>query len=382
MSEFSHRSYDSDVLLAVNDLTVDFPTADGVVRAVRGVSYELRAGEVLGIVGESGSGKSVSSMAVMGLLPKTAQINGSITYRGEELLGSTEKQFMEIRGRKIAMIFQDPMTSLNPVYKIGFQLAEAVLAHHDLSRQEARKRALELLEIVGIPFPSKRIDQYPHEFSGGMRQRVVIAIAMANNPDVIIADEPTTALDVTVQAQVLESLRTAQQETGAAMVLITHDLGVVAGQADRVLVMYAGKPVEIGSVDDIYYNPRMPYTLGLLGSLPRLDVGRAERLTPIKGAPPSLLSLPPGCPFMPRCPLAKDQCAEQEPELLSTGAPGQAAACHFSATLAGKKAEEVFLPVATDAVMPEAYGAEIAGKTGQINPAVLDLPKPNVEGAK
>jgi len=382
MSEFSHRSYDSDVLLAVNDLTVDFPTADGVVRAVRGVSYELRAGEVLGIVGESGSGKSVSSMAVMGLLPKTAQINGSITYRGEELLGSTEKQFMEIRGRKIAMIFQDPMTSLNPVYKIGFQLAEAVLAHHDLSRQEARKRALELLEIVGIPFPSKRIDQYPHEFSGGMRQRVVIAIAMANNPDVIIADEPTTALDVTVQAQVLESLRTAQQETGAAMVLITHDLGVVAGQADRVLVMYAGKPVEIGSVDDIYYNPRMPYTLGLLGSLPRLDVGRAERLTPIKGAPPSLLSLPPGCPFMPRCPLAKDQCAEQEPELLSTGAPGQAAACHFSATLAGKKAEEVFLPVATDAVMPEAYGAEIAGKTGQINPAVLDLPKPNVEGTK
>jgi len=366
MSEFSRLSTDSDVLLAVNDLTVDFPTADGVVRAVRGVSYELRAGEVLGIVGESGSGKSVSSMAVMGLLPKSAQINGSITFRGQELLGKSEKQFMEIRGSKIAMIFQDPMTSLNPVYKVGFQLAEAVLAHHDVSREDARRRAVELLEIVGIPFPAKRIDQFPHEFSGGMRQRVVIAIAMANSPDVIIADEPTTALDVTVQAQVLESLRAAQRETGAAMVLITHDLGVVAGQADRVLVMYAGKPVEIGGVDDIYYNPRMPYTLGLLGSLPRLDADRAERLTPIQGTPPSLLSLPPGCPFMPRCPLAKDRCAEEEPELLVTDTPGHSAACHYSALVAGKQAGEVFAVSAQDAAMPEAYGAEIAGVTGTL----------------
>jgi len=366
MTAYSSPSTGSDVLLAVNGLTVDFPTADGVVRAVRGVSYELRAGEVLGIVGESGSGKSVSSMAVMGLLPKSARIDGSITFRGRELLGSTEKQFMEIRGSKIAMIFQDPMTSLNPVYKIGFQLAEAVLAHHDVGRQEARKRALELLEIVGIPFPEQRIDQYPHEFSGGMRQRVVIAIAMANNPDVIIADEPTTALDVTVQAQVLESLRTAQQETGAAMVLITHDLGVVAGQADRVLVMYAGKPVEIGGVDDIYYNPRMPYTLGLLGSLPRLDVDRAERLTPIQGAPPSLLSLPPGCPFTPRCPMAADLCAEREPELLTTDSPAHAAACHYSVLLAGKQPGEVFATSAEDAVMPEAYGADTAAVTGTI----------------
>jgi peptide/nickel transport system ATP-binding protein len=365
MSTSPGLSTSSDVLLAVKDLTVDFPTADGVVRAVRGVSYELRAGEVLGIVGESGSGKSVSSMAVMGLLPKSAQINGSITFRGQELLGSTEKQFMGLRGSKIAMIFQDPMTSLNPVYKIGFQLAEAVLAHHDVSREVARKRALELLEIVGIPFPAKRIDQYPHEFSGGMRQRVVIAIAMANNPDVIIADEPTTALDVTVQAQVLDSLRTAQQETGAAMVLITHDLGVVAGQADRVLVMYAGKPVEIGGVDDIYYNPRMPYTLGLLGSLPRLDADRAERLTPIQGAPPSLLSLPPGCPFTPRCPMARDLCTEQEPELAVTDDPGHWAACHYSALLAGKQADDVFSGSAEDAAMPEAYGAEIEGVTGQ-----------------
>jgi oligopeptide/dipeptide ABC transporter ATP-binding protein len=366
MTAYSNLSTGSDVLLAVKDLTVDFPTADGVVRAVRGVSYELRAGEVLGIVGESGSGKSVSSMAVMGLLPKSARIDGSITFRGQELLGSTEKQFMEIRGSKIAMIFQDPMTSLNPVYKIGFQLAEAVLAHQDVSRQVARKRALELLEIVGIPFPEQRIDQYPHEFSGGMRQRVVIAIAMANNPDVIIADEPTTALDVTVQAQVLESLRTAQQETGAAMVLITHDLGVVAGQADRVLVMYAGKPVEIGGVDDIYYNPRMPYTLGLLGSLPRLDVDRAERLTPIQGSPPSLLSLPPGCPFAPRCPMATDLCAEQEPELLATDSAAHAAACHYSAVLAGKQPDEVFAASAEDPGMPEAYGAETAAVAGTI----------------
>ena len=374
MSELSRLSTGPEVLLAVENLTVDFPTADGLVKAVRGVSYELRAGEVLGIVGESGSGKSVSSMAVMGLLPKSAQIRGSITFRGEELLGRSEKEFMEIRGSKIAMIFQDPMTSLNPVYKIGFQLAEAVLAHHDVGREAARKRALELLEIVGIPFPERRIDQYPHEFSGGMRQRVVIAIAMANNPDVIIADEPTTALDVTVQAQVLEALRSAQRETGAAMVLITHDLGVVAGQADRVVVMYAGKPVEIGGVDEIYYEPRMPYTLGLLGSLPRLDADRADRLTPIQGSPPSLLSLPPGCPFVPRCPLARPVCDEQEPELVPTGEPGHAAACHFSASLIGKRADEVFAVTAVDASLPASYGAEIEGVTGPVT-AIPEKPK-------
>ena len=361
-------------LLAVRDLTVTFPTGDGDVHAVRGVNYTLRRGEVLGIVGESGSGKSVSSLAVMGLLPKTARVQGSITFQGEELLGLSERKLMKVRGKKIAMIFQDPMTSLNPVYKIGYQLEEAILAHNDLPKQQARKQALELLETVGIPFPEKRIDQFPHEFSGGMRQRVVIAIAMANNPDVIIADEPTTALDVTVQAQVLESLRVAQRETGAAMVLITHDLGVVAGQADRVLVMYAGKPVEIGSVDDIYYNPRMPYTLGLLGSLPRLDANRAERLTPIQGAPPSLLSLPPGCPFMPRCPLAKEVCAEQEPELLPTDDPAHDAACHYSALLAGRKAQEVFVASAADTALPESYGAEIAGATGEIT-TVPEQPK-------
>ena len=346
-------------LLAVRDLTVTFPTADGDVHAVRGVDYTLRRGEVLGIVGESGSGKSVSSLAVMGLLPKTARIMGSITFQGEELLGLSERQLMKVRGKKIAMIFQDPMTSLNPVYKVGFQVAEAVLAHNDIPKEQARRRALELLELVGIPFPDKRVDQFPHEFSGGMRQRVVIAIAMANNPDVIIADEPTTALDVTVQAQVLESLRAAQRETGAAMVLITHDLGVVAGQADRVLVMYAGKPVEIGTVEDIYYNPRMPYTLGLLGSLPRLDNRHQSRLTPIQGAPPSLVNLPPGCPFTPRCPIAVDICQTREPDLepvdasgafATTGVRGHQSACHLKDQVADQSPAKLFSegPVSDD----------------------------------
>jgi peptide/nickel transport system ATP-binding protein len=346
-------------VLAVENLTVDFPTPDGVVRAVRGVSYQLGGGEVLGIVGESGSGKSVTSMAVMGLLPRTARVSGSVRFRGRELIGLNDKQMTEVRGQKIAMIFQDPMTSLNPVYKIGYQLAEAVLAHRRISRAEAQKRAVELLDLVGIPFPQRRIDQYPHEFSGGMRQRVVIAIAMANDPDVIIADEPTTALDVTVQAQVLEALRAAQAETGAATVLITHDLGVIAGQADRVLVMYAGKPVEIGSVDDIYYAPRMPYTLGLLGSLPRLDVRKQERLTPIQGAPPSLVNVPPGCPFTPRCPMAQDRCETAEPELRSVGSATHLAACHYSDQLADReKAAEVFAHSAADSRLPTEFGAE------------------------
>jgi oligopeptide/dipeptide ABC transporter ATP-binding protein len=353
---FDETGFD-DAVLAVEDLTVDFPTPDGVVQAVRGVSYRLRPGEVLGIVGESGSGKSVTSLAVMGLLPRTARVSGSVRFRGRELIGLSDNQMIEVRGKKIAMIFQDPMTSLNPVYKIGYQLAEAVLAHNDVSREVARKRAVDLLELVGIPFPEKRVEQYPHEFSGGMRQRVVIAIAMANNPDIIIADEPTTALDVTVQAQVLEALRAAQRETGAAMVLITHDLGVVAGQADRVLVMYAGKPVEIGPIDSIYHAPQMPYTLGLLGSLPRLDVRSRERLTPIQGAPPSLLNLPPGCPFTPRCPLARPICQTAEPELLHV-APEHRAACHFSAELRGHPdPAELFATTAADAHLPAEFGA-------------------------
>jgi peptide/nickel transport system ATP-binding protein len=361
MSTSDSAAAATDAVLTVDNLTVDFPTPDGAVHAVRGVSYRLRPGEVLGIVGESGSGKSVTSMAVMGLLPKTARISGSVRFRDRELLGLSDNQMKSVRGRNVAMIFQDPMTSLNPVYKIGHQLAEAVLAHHDIPKAQARKRAIELLEMVNIPQPDRRVDQYPHEFSGGMRQRVVIAMAMANNPDVIIADEPTTALDVTVQAQVLDALRAAQRETGAAMVLITHDLGVVAGQADRVLVMYAGKPVEIGSVDEIYYEPRMPYTLGLLGSLPRLDKREAARLTPIQGSPPSLVNLPPGCPFTPRCPLAQDVCQTREPDLepvdAAAGPLGHRAACHFKDRVARHDPADLFESTSADAELPVDFGS-------------------------
>src|SRR4051794_23705970 len=314
-------------LLQVEDLQVKFTTGDGKVNAVRGVDYTLRSGEVLGIVGESGSGKSVTSLAVMGLLPPSAEISGSVRYRGQELLGRKDTEMSRVRGKGISMIFQDPMTSLDPVYRVGYQIEETLRTHdRSLSSKAAQARAVELLELVGIPNAAGRVGSYPHEFSGGMRQRVVIAIAMANQPDVIIADEPTTALDVTVQAQILEVLDTALEETGAAMVLITHDLGVVAGVADRVLVMYAGRPVEIGSVEDIYYEPRMPYTLGLLGSLPRLDSTGRERLTPIIGSPPSLVNMPPGCPFAPRCPLHIAECDEAEPPLFQVG-PGHNAAC-------------------------------------------------------
>ena len=335
-------------VLEVNNLTVEFSTHDGIVQAVRGVTFDLDPGEVLAIVGESGSGKSVTSLAIMGLLPKSARLDGSVRYKGEELLGLKDKELTSIRGKEIAMIFQDPMTSLNPVYTVGWQLAEAVRAHHDIDKKAARERAVDLLQLVGIPNAKERAQSYPHEFSGGMRQRAVIAMAMANDPDVIIADEPTTALDVTVQAQILETLEKAQSETGAAIVLITHDLGVVAGVADEVLVMYAGKPVEVGTVDDIYYSPRMPYTLGLLGSLPRLDQ-EDETLTPIKGAPPSLINLPPGCPFSPRCPMARVHCDEEEPRLRPVEGAAHVAACHYAEELAGDvRADEVFAPTIAD----------------------------------
>jgi oligopeptide/dipeptide ABC transporter ATP-binding protein len=321
--------------LQVERLEVDFPTKDGVVHAVRGVDFSLAPGEVLGIVGESGSGKSVTALATMGLLPKGAVVRGSIRFDGTDLLTLKEKQLTQVRGTGIAMIFQDPMTSLNPVYTIGWQITEAILAHQDVSKDAAMARAIELLAKVGIPNPAERVDNYPHEFSGGMRQRVVIAIAMANDPEVILADEPTTALDVTVQAQVLNSLKAAMAETGAALLLITHDLGVIAGLADRVLVMYAGRPVEIGTAEDVFYRPSMPYTLGLLGSLPRLDSHGAERLRQIPGAPPSMIGDRTGCPFAPRCPLAADICRETEPELVVVPSVNSAlgehrAACHFA----------------------------------------------------
>jgi oligopeptide/dipeptide ABC transporter ATP-binding protein len=329
----------TDVLLEVEDLAVDFPTDDGVVTAVRGVSYTLKRGESLGIVGESGSGKSVTSLAVLGLLPRNARVRGSVRFGGKELLRRTDNEMSEYRGRKIAMIFQDPLASLNPVYTVGDQIIEAVLAHNDVAKEVARKRALDLLDIVGIPHAAQRMHNYPHELSGGMKQRVVIAIAMANNPDVIIADEPTTALDVTVQAQVLEALEAAREATGAALVLITHDLGVIAGHADRVGVMYAGRLVETGTVDDVFYRPRMPYTLGLLGSI---DAKTHERLTPISGAPPSMLSLPSGCPFRARCPLATELCEAEEPPLFGVG-QGHASACHFHERLIDADAREIFV---------------------------------------
>ena len=360
----------TDALLEVTDLNVRFPTEDGIVHAVRGVNYALRSGEVLAVVGESGSGKSVTSLAIMGLLPASADITGSVRYRGTELLGMRDKAFSDIRGKGVAMIFQDPMTSLDPVYKIGSQISETLRTHDDsMSKRAARDRGIELLNLVGIPNATERIDQYPHEFSGGMRQRVVIAIAMANQPDVIIADEPTTALDVTVQAQILDVLNTAMAETGAAMVLITHDLGVVAGVADKVLVMYAGRPVELGHVDEIYYRPRMPYTLGLLGSMPRLDATEHQRLIPIPGSPPSLVNMPPGCPFGPRCPLHIDECDADEPPLIEVGG-GHLAACirHEELQATGTHAEEIFDSTAVDNLLSAGSGgtvAEVGSASGQ-----------------
>ena len=333
-------------LLEVKNLTVGFPTEDGVVNAVRGVSYRLAEREVLGIVGESGSGKSVSSMAVLGLLPKSAQIRGEILLEGKDILKMPMKEQRSLRGRRVAMIFQDPMTALNPVYSIGDQLAEAMRSHEAVSMRAARERAAEMLDLVGIPRPKERLGNYPHEFSGGMRQRVMIAMAVINTPDVIIADEPTTALDVTVQAQILEKLMEVKDAVNAAIVLITHDLGVVAGMANRVLVMYAGRPVEQGTTEQVFRSPRMPYTAGLLGSVPALEHA-GKRLRPIPGAPPSLINLPPGCPFSPRCPLHQPDCETNEPAATETDQHGHVAACHYWGKLADSADPTAFFRVET-----------------------------------
>ena len=313
-------------LLQVRGLSVTFPSEDGRVHAVRGVDLDVRRGEVLALVGESGSGKSVTSTAVMGLLDETASVSGSVRLHGTELLGRSDSYMSQLRGSQIAMVFQDPLSALTPVYTVGQQIIEALKIHRrGISDKDARKRAVELLDLVGIPNPQVRINAYPHEFSGGMRQRAVIAIAIANDPDLIIADEPTTALDVTIQAQILDVLRAAKQETGAGVMMITHDLGVVAGMADRVAVMYAGRIVESGDVDDIFYRPRMPYTIGLLGALPRLDSKKDSALATLDGSPPSLLTEPTGCPFAPRCPMTEDDCLDGEPALTRVrpdGTPG------------------------------------------------------------
>ena len=328
------RRTTSGTVLSVKDLHVTFPSEAGPVRAVRGLSFDLAAGETMAIVGESGSGKSVTSLAIMGLHPDYARISGSVTLHGEELLGRNDASMSRLRGNELAMIFQDPLSALTPVYSIGDQIVEAIQQHHDTSTAAARRRAVELLDLVGIPNPDVRVKSFPHEFSGGMRQRAMIAMSIANDPDVIIADEPTTALDVTIQAQVLEVLKAAQDETGAAMIMITHDLGVVAAVADNVTVMYAGRPVEQGGVDEIFYTPRMPYTIGLLGAVPRPDADHDQPLATLEGNPPSVVNLPTGCPFRPRCPMSTDACSQDEPELLPTDHSTHLAACLYSADVA------------------------------------------------
>jgi oligopeptide/dipeptide ABC transporter ATP-binding protein len=327
-------------ILEIRDLTVEFSTEDGLVRAVSGVSYDLHPGEVLGIVGESGSGKSVSMLSVLGLIPMPpGRITaGEALYKGQDLAKMSKKDLRLLRGGEMAMIFQDPMTSLNPVFTIGDQISEAVLTHNPGMKDEvARARAIELLESVGVPFAERRVDQYPHEFSGGMRQRAMIAMAMANNPSVLIADEPTTALDVTIQAQIVEVIKAAQEHTHAAIILITHDLGLIAELADRVVVMYAGRVVEIGDVYTIFDAPRHPYTIGLMNSLARVDIDKT-RLEPIPGQPPSLISLPPGCAFHPRCvhSQGREVCRTEVPALRATDAGGaeHRSACHFFEELA------------------------------------------------
>src|SRR5438067_2259299 len=317
-------------LLEVNDLKTYFQTDDGIVKAVDGVSFSVEKGKTLGIVGESGSGKSVTCLTIMGLNSKKNTItSGEALFNGENLLTAGSRRLREIRGNDIAMIFQDPMTSLNPVHSIGAQLVEAVQLHRDVSKKVARARAVELLKAVGIPRAERRVDDYPHQFSGGMRQRVMIAMALVNDPDLLIADEPTTALDVTTQAQILNLMNKLQEDFGSAIIIITHDLGGVAETADDVVVMYAAEVVEQGPVDSIFRRPHMPYTWGLLGSLPRLDTD-LERLVQIKGQPPSLLNPPQGCRFHPRCPYVMDICKQTDPPLKPvTGDIDHYAACHL-----------------------------------------------------
>jgi oligopeptide/dipeptide ABC transporter ATP-binding protein len=332
-------------VLSIRDLAVHFSTDDGVVRAVDGITYDVYPGETLGIVGESGSGKSVSTMSILGLIPVPPGkiVSGEAMFKGRDLLKLPKKQLRHVRGNEMAIVFQDPMTSMNPVLKIGYQIGETLKAHHPkMKDDELKKRAIGLLETVGIPQADRRVEQYPHEFSGGMRQRAMIAMSIANQPSLLIADEPTTALDVTIQAQILEVLKTAQRETQAATILITHDLGLIAEMADRVIVMYAGKVVEHGDVHTIFAAPRHPYTIGLMESLPRLTVDE-DFLTPIPGQPPSLINRPPGCPFHPRCFLSQGRvrCREEEPPLRPIDAsrpidPNQhLTACHFAEELEG-----------------------------------------------
>src|SRR4051794_3126065 len=339
----------SEPLLQARGLKVRFATEDGTVRAVDGVDFELERGQVLGIVGESGSGKSVTALTVLGLTRATnTMFEGEVVYKGTNLLTMPERQLRAIRGKEIAMIFQDPMTSLNPVYRVGKQIVEAILTHEDIGKRIARRRAVELLKQVGIPNPESRVDDFPHQFSGGMRQRAMIAMALSCNPDVLIADEPTTALDVTIQAQIIELINRLKDDFNSAVIMITHDLGVVADIADEIIVMYAGRVVERAEKRDLFYDPQMPYTWGLLGSIPRLDRPKPERLHSIKGAPPSVINAPPGCKFRPRCPHAFEKCVEEPALENRVETPGHLDRCwldveykrsHRDATISGGHSE-------------------------------------------
>ncbi|MGZ4409037.1 MAG: ABC transporter ATP-binding protein [Gaiellaceae bacterium] len=331
-------------ILSIKNLVVEFATDDGIVHAVDDITYDIYPGETLGIVGESGSGKSVSTLSILGLIPQPPGriVNGTAMFKGKDLLKMSKRELRRFRGDELAMVFQDPMTSLNPVLKVGYQLGEAIKTHYPkVSDDEVHKRVVELLRMVGVPNPDTRYNQYPHEFSGGMRQRAMIAMAIANSPSLLIADEPTTALDVTIQAQVLEVLKNVQEETNAATILITHDLGIVAELCERVLVMYAGRIVESGDVHTIFQNPRHPYTIGLMDSLPKLTEDE-DWLRPIPGQPPSLISRPPGCAFHPRCFLSQGRlpCHEEVPALrLTDGGEEHLTACHFAEELVGHRSK-------------------------------------------
>jgi len=335
-------------LLEVRNLKVSFRTEDGLVKAVDGVSFTLSEGETLGIVGESGSGKSVTMMSVMRLIiDPNARFEGEVIYRGHDLMKLNQDRMREVRGSEMAMVFQDPMTSLNPVYRVGWQIAEQIRAHERTSKQAARSRAIELLASVGIPHPRERVDDFPHQFSGGMRQRVMIAMALSCRPSLLIADEPTTALDVTIQAQILKLIKKLKDDFGSAVVLITHDMGVVADVADRIAVMYAGRVIEQGTKHDLFYDPQHPYTWGLLGSIARLDRPKPRRLTAIQGLPPSLINLPVGCAFGDRCPHKFERCSEV-PELVDKVGHGHLDACHLEPDVKRARREITIHPELTE----------------------------------
>jgi oligopeptide/dipeptide ABC transporter ATP-binding protein len=388
----------TDVLLSMRDLRAGFSTDDGFVRAVDGVSFDVRRGEVLAIVGESGCGKSVTAMSILGLQPTLEVAEGEILWKGRDLLTLTEVERRKVRGKEIAMIFQDPLTALNPVHTVGRQIAEMARIHDGIDKNQAKERAVEMLDLVGIPEARKRADMYPHEFSGGMRQRAMIAMAITCKPDLLIADEPTTALDVTVQAQVLEVLVGIKDEIDSAIILITHDLGVVACLSDRVLVMYAGRAIEVGTTDEIFYQTRHPYTLGLLASLPRLDDVGDEALVPIVGSPPSLIRKPSGCSFHPRCRFARvpGNCDNDDPALRLVAGDAHMAACHYAEELAEVTVESLRATVDVEAaselsdqvlhgdtaaleLRDEAVVGDVAVAEGAAHPGVTDRAEDQVE---